>query len=200
MLEPMDFAISLATFAVIFPAELPDKSTIAALVLGIKYKPQHVFAGVAAAFAVQVVIAVSAGQVLGMLPHRILDIVVGLFFFGGAYLIARQQGGEAIVESEIKDIPDTPSFWRVSATAFSVVFLAEFGDLTQIATANLAAKFHNPLSVGVGSVLALWSVGAIGIWGGKNLLRVIPMKLFTRFAAIILAVFGVVSFVSAIRG
>jgi putative Ca2+/H+ antiporter (TMEM165/GDT1 family) len=195
----MNLGIILTAFAVIFPAELPDKSTIAALVLDVKYHPRHVFIGVAAAFAVQVMIAVTAGHFLGLLPHRLLQIIVGLLFAIGAFLIVRQRGGEAEAEHETRLVEDKAPFWRVSTTAFAVVFFAEMGDLTQIATANLAAKFHNPLSVGIGSVLALWSVGAIGIWGGKNVLRVIPLTLFTRIAALLMAILAVASFVSALR-
>jgi putative Ca2+/H+ antiporter (TMEM165/GDT1 family) len=195
----MNIGIILTAFAVIFPAELPDKTTIAVLVLGVKYKPSHVFAGVAAAFAAQVVIAVTIGHFLGLLPQRLLEFVVGLLFAAGALLIIRQRGGELEVENETNNVSDKPPFWRVSATAFVVVFLAEMGDLTQIATANLAAKFDNPLSVGVGSVLALWAVGAIGIWGGKNFLRRIPLTLFTKAAAIVMTILSVGSFIAAIR-
>ena len=55
-----------------------------------------------------------------------------------------------------------PGFWRVAWTGFAVILVAEFGDLTQIATATLAARYHDPLSVGVGAVLALWAVARPG--------------------------------------
>jgi putative Ca2+/H+ antiporter (TMEM165/GDT1 family) len=196
----VNFGIALATFAVIFPAELPDKTMIANLVLGSKYKPQHVYAGVVLALAAQVVIAVAAGRILGLLPHRLLQLVLALLFAAGAVMIVKEQGGRAEAENEVRRVKDAPPFWKVGTTAFVVVFLAEFGDLTQIATANLAAKFNNPVSVGVGSVFALWLVGAIGVWGGRNVLRIIPMKLFTGIASFLLALFAVISLVGAFSG
>jgi putative Ca2+/H+ antiporter (TMEM165/GDT1 family) len=196
----VNLAIILATFAIILPAELPDKSMMAALVLGTRYRPWHVFAGVAAAFFVHVIIAVVAGSLLTRLPHRLLEIVVGLLFFVGAWLILKEHGGEEPAKDLTAGAGDHPSFWKVAGLGFVVIFIPEFGDLTQIATANLAAKFHDPLSVGIGSVLALWTAGAIGVWGGKSLLRVIPLKLFIRLASALLVLLGLASLVAALHG
>src|SRR6201995_5913665 len=66
-----------------------------------------------------------------------------------------------------------PSFWRVAWMSFGIILVAEFGDLTQIATATLAARYHDPLSVGVGAVLGLWVVAGVAIVGGRSLLKVI---------------------------
>jgi putative Ca2+/H+ antiporter (TMEM165/GDT1 family) len=79
-------------------------------------------------------------------------------------------------------------FWKVAARSFAVLFVAEFGDLTQLATANLAARYHNPLSAGVGAVLGLWAVGALAITGGRQLLRVVPFYWITRTAAAVMIV------------
>jgi putative Ca2+/H+ antiporter (TMEM165/GDT1 family) len=78
-----------------------------------------------------------------------------------------------------------------------VLFVAEFGDLTQIATANLAAKFHDPLTVGVGAVLGLWAVGALAITGGRHLLRLIPFTWIVRIGAAVMTVLAVVSLINA---
>jgi putative Ca2+/H+ antiporter (TMEM165/GDT1 family) len=64
----------------------------------------------------------------------------------------------------------------VATTAFVVIFLAEWGDLTQILTANLAAHYHSALSVGVGALLALWAVAGLAVIGGQSLLRVINIR------------------------
>jgi len=193
----VDIAIILTTFAIILPAELPDKTMIAALVLGTRYRPWPVFAGVAAAFLVHVIIAVLAGEILTRLPHKPLEIVVGILFFVGAWLMLKEHGGEEPAKDFAAGAGDHPSFWKVFGLGFIVIFIPEFGDLTQIATANLAAKFNDPLSVGLGSVAALWTAGAIGVWGGQSLLRVIPLKLFIRLAAALLVVLGLASFVAA---
>ena len=71
-------------------------------------------------------------------------------------------------------------------TAFVVIFLAEWGDLTQILTANLAIKYHSPLWVGVGSVLALWSVAAVAVTSGRTLLRFVNVATIRKVTAVIL--------------
>jgi putative Ca2+/H+ antiporter (TMEM165/GDT1 family) len=90
--------------------------------------------------------------------------------------------------------------WRVAATSFGVLFVAEFGDLTQIATANLAARYHDPLAVGIGAVLGLWAVGALAILGGRQLLRWVDLVWIARVAALVMAALGATSAVSAITG
>jgi putative Ca2+/H+ antiporter (TMEM165/GDT1 family) len=91
-------------------------------------------------------------------------------------------------------------FWKVAATSFGVLFVAEFGDLTQIATANLAAKYHDPLTVGAGAVLGLWAVGGLAILGGRQLLRWVPLTWIARAAALVMIVLGVISAVHALTG
>src|SRR5260221_3766420 len=91
--EPlMDFALVATCFAVVFVAELPDKTALASLVLGTRYRPLFVFAGVAAAFAVHVVLAVRAGRLLLLLPHPIVAAVgAGLFLSGAVVVLRRHQ-------------------------------------------------------------------------------------------------------------
>ena len=79
----------------------------------------------------------------------------------------KERNEEDLVEREVA------SHRRVAVTAFVVIFLAEWGDLTQILTANLAAHYHDPLSVGVGALLALWSVAALAVVAGQSVLRLI---------------------------
>ena len=154
----MSLAIAATVFAVIFTAELPDKTALASLVLGSRYRPTWVFAGVAAAFAVHVGLAIAAGSVLGLLPHRPLEIIVAALFAIGAVLLLRARHGDDDEHVELHG--REPGFWRVAGTSFMVILVAEFGDLTQIATATLAARYHDPASVATGAVLALWAVGA----------------------------------------
>jgi putative Ca2+/H+ antiporter (TMEM165/GDT1 family) len=151
-----------------------------------------VFSGVAAAFAVHVALAVAAGTLLGLLPHRILQAVVAAVFLLGAVLLLRGRHEQALEEDR-----DRVGFWRVAATSFTVILVAEFGDLTQIVTANLAAKFHNPFSVGIGSVLGLWAVAALAILGGQGLLRLIPIRWIVQVAALVMLVLAAVSLIAA---
>lgn len=200
-----DLAVAATVFGLIFVGELPDKTAVASLVLGTKFPWLWAFTGIAAAFVAHVIIAVSAGSLIGLLPRRPVEGVVGALFLLGAFLIWREgnedeeaEAGEA--ETEPGDVPATAGFWRVAGLGFGVIFLAEWGDLTQILTANLAAKYSSPLSVGVGAVLGLWAVGLLAILGGKTLLRVLPIKWITRIAAVVMLVLSGYSIVKAIRG
>ncbi len=197
----LNFAVIGTVLGLIFVAELPDKTAIASLVLAAKYPARWVFSGVAAAFTVHVVIAVAAGSLIGLLPHRPLEGIVGVLFLVGALLLWRE--GNDDEEDEDEDggaIPDNAGFWRIAATSFGVIFVAEFGDLTQILCANLAARYHSPLSVGIGAVLGLWAVALLAILGGKSLLRIIPIKAIVRIAAVIMLGLAGYSIYSAIRG
>lgn len=200
-------SLTLATtvFAVIFLAELPDKSLFASLVLSTRYKPSWVWAGVSAAFVVHVVIAVAAGGVLTLLPHKAVEIVVAILFALGAYLMLRPG---AAAENEAEDEAEAAALrqragegagaLRVIATSFAVVFVGEWGDITQIATANLAAKYADPLSVGVGAALGLIAVAGLAIKAGSTVLQKVSITLVRRIAGAILAVFAVASVVQTL--
>ena len=179
----------VTSFLIILLAELPDKTIIACLVLGSRSRPGYVFAGAAVAFVIQVALAVTAGGLLSLLPHKPVQIVVALLFVAGAVLLLRQRPADA--DAYMEDHRARRTFLPVAATSFAVVFAAEFGDLTQIMTANLAAKYHDPLSVGLGAVAALWVAAALAIIGGRGLLKVIPVKWLSRgAAAVMLALAG----------
>ncbi|MFJ7259811.1 TMEM165/GDT1 family protein [Streptomyces globosus] len=193
-----DFSIAVTAiaFGVVFLAELPDKTALAGLVLGTRYRASYVFAGVAAAFAVHVALAIAAGSVLTLLPHRLVQAVVGVLFLAGAsMLLLKKDDGEEDVKP-----PADQSFWKVSGAGFMLILVAEFGDLTQIMTANLAARYDNPLSVGIGAVLALWAVAGIGILGGRTLMKYVPLRLITKIAAAVMIALGGFSLYEAVVG
>jgi putative Ca2+/H+ antiporter (TMEM165/GDT1 family) len=197
----LDLAVVLTVFGLVFVAELPDKTAVAGLVLGARFPARWVFAGIAAAFLVHVVIATAAGSLLSLLPRRPVEAVVAVLFLLGAVLIWREGlAGEEEEEEEVEEVPETAGFWRIASLGFGVIFLAEWGDLTQILTANLAAKYHAPISVGVGAVFGLWAVGLLAILGGKTLLKVLPIKWITRIAAVVMVALAIYSMVEAIRG
>jgi putative Ca2+/H+ antiporter (TMEM165/GDT1 family) len=189
-------AIALAVFPVIFIGELPDKTMMASLVLATRGKPRFVWVGAAAAFLVHVVIATTIGVALfRVLPPRVLDAVVAaMFVAGGVYaLLEGTKDEEELIDKEIKS-------HRVVTTAFIVIFIAEWGDLTQILTANLAAHYHSALSVGLGAALALWSVALLAVVGGQSLMRFVNVVVLHRVMAAILCVLAVLTGASAIRG
>ena len=192
----MNLALIATVAPLIFVAELPDKTALASLVLGTRYRPSWVFTGVAAAFAVHVVLAVAVGALLGLLPHRLLEAVVGAVFLLGAVLLLRGRHDEETVDEDRAKA----GFWSVTGVSFMVILVAEFGDLTQIVTANLAAKYHDPLSVGLGALIGLWAVAGLAILGGQGLLQVVPMRWIVRVAALVMVVLGVLSLIAAVRG
>jgi putative Ca2+/H+ antiporter (TMEM165/GDT1 family) len=192
----ISFTVTAVVFGVVFLAELPDKTALAGLVLGTRYRASYVFAGVAAAFALHVALAVAAGSVLTLLPQQIVHALTGVLFLGGAAVLLMKKDED---EEEIRK-PENQSFWKVSGAGFMLILVAEFGDLTQIMTANLAARYDDPLSVGLGAVLALWAVAGIGIVGGKALMRRVPLQLITKVAALVMLGLGVWSLWEAIAG
>lgn len=197
----MDLIVVLTVFGIVFLAELPDKTALASLVLGTRYRPLHVFVGTAAAFLVHVVLAIAAGSLLSLLPGRVLHAVVGGLFLVGAILLLRGRHDAAEEEEQLELKGGKPAtLRRVAGMSFGVILVAEFGDLTQIVTANLAAKYHDPISVGIGATLGLWAVAGLAIVGGRGLLKVVPITVVTRVAAAIMGVLAVVSLVDAIRG
>jgi putative Ca2+/H+ antiporter (TMEM165/GDT1 family) len=182
----VSLAAAITSFLIILLAELPDKTVIACLVLGSRYRPGYVFAGAAAAFAIQVALAVTVGSLLSLLPHEPTQIAVAALFVVGAVLLLRQK--PALGDEYVHEHESRRSFLPVALTSFAVVFAAEFGDLTQIVTANLAVKYHDPLSVAVGAVTALWVAAGLAILGGRGLLKVIPVKWLSRGAAAVMLV------------
>ncbi|NGO73140.1 TMEM165/GDT1 family protein [Streptomyces boncukensis] len=187
--------VAAVVFGVVFLAELPDKTALAGLMLGTRYRASYVFAGVAAAFVVHVVLAVAAGSVLTLLPHRLVQGIVGLLFLAGAaMLLLKSDDGD----DEEARAPADPSFWKVAGSGFMLILVAEFGDLTQIMTANLAARYDDPLSVGLGAVLALWAVAGLGILGGRTLLRYVPLRLITKVAAALMLALAAFSLYEAL--
>ncbi|KNB52920.1 TMEM165/GDT1 family protein [Streptomyces caatingaensis] len=192
----ISLTVTALVFGVIFLAELPDKTALASLMLGTRYRASYVFAGVAAAFAVHVALAIAAGSLLTLLPHRLLQAIVGAaFLLGAAVLLLKKDEGD----EEIK-APAGQSFWKVSGAGFMLILVAEFGDLTQIMTANLAARYDDPLSVALGAVLGLWAVAALGIAGGRTLLRYVPLALITKVAALVMLALAGFSLYEAVTG
>jgi putative Ca2+/H+ antiporter (TMEM165/GDT1 family) len=187
-------------FAVTFLAELPDKSMFASLVMGTRHRAAWVWAGAAAAFTVHMAIAVSAGQLLTLLPHRVVDAVVAaLFVAGGAYLWLTSNRAHAAHGVDAARQGGRPgTFWRVAGTSFAVVFVAEWGDITQITAANLAARY-NPVLVFVGATLGLWAVAATAVSIGAKSLSLIPMAWVSRIAGTILLALGIYSAIAAFR-
>lgn len=187
----------LVTFGVILLVELPDKTLVATLVLSTRYRPRPVLVGVAAAFAVQCLLAVVAGGLLHLLPHRAVEGVVAALFAVGAILLIRESLTDES-DIELAAAREKGPFFKIALTSFGVLFAAEWGDASQIATAGLVAREGEPLAVGLGAWLALVGVAALATVAGKAIVRRVSLKLVHRIAGGLFAVLAVFAAASAI--
>jgi putative Ca2+/H+ antiporter (TMEM165/GDT1 family) len=195
----MSLSVVAVTFGIIFVAELPDKTMIAAIVLASRHRPLPVWIGAAAAMVFNSALAVGAGRLLELLPHRIVEgVVAALFAAGSLYLLLTREA--AAEDTVAKDAAKVMTNRHIVLASFGVIIVAELGDLTQILTANLAAHYHQPWSVFVGAVAALVTVMAIGVVGGRALLRVMPLAVIRKIAGTLLAGFAVYAAVQTARG
>lgn len=189
----MSLGVAATVFVLIGVGELCDKTMIANLVMGSRSRPLLVWAGSAGAFALHVALAVGAGRAIELLPHRVLEIVVTALFFAGALLLlfvperAEQERGEAEAD-RATPVPTRP--WKIAGAAFGVVLVGEFGDLTQILILNFVGKYHQPLAVAVGAYAGLLGASAVGAFGGRALLRVLPLEWIRRLGGVALLGFA----------
>jgi putative Ca2+/H+ antiporter (TMEM165/GDT1 family) len=181
----------LSVFGVIFIAELPDKTALAALVLATKYRPLPVFLGAALALTVQSIVAIAAGSLLSLLPARPVHVGAGLLFIIFAFLMWRRKQEDEETEGAADASTKEPTFLRAFGSVFGVVFLAVWGDLTQLGTATLAARYAQPVTVFCGATLALWSVTAIAVLVGSRAAKLLPPERMQKVAAVIFLVLGV---------
>jgi putative Ca2+/H+ antiporter (TMEM165/GDT1 family) len=172
----MDLVVVALTFAAIFVVELPDKTFIATLVLSTKFPPLLVWIGVGLAFLVQTVVAVALGKAISLLPIDLVHSVTGLIFLAGALILIREarkaDAEEPETEAEYAEQAGLPKHGlRAVLTSFLVLFAAEWGDLSQLLTVSLVAKYDDPLSVFAGAFGALLAVSGLAVIAGRMLLN-----------------------------
>ena len=195
----MNLSITLTVFVLIMLAELPDKTMIAVLIMGSRYRPLTVWIGAVLAFAVHVTVAVAVGRLLQLLPHRWVEgVTTTLFAAGAAYLFFVPEKEQE--EAGAEEADRARQGLRTIGAAFLVILVGEFGDLTQILTANLAAKYHSAVSVFVGALAGLAAASALAAFGGKALLRVLPVAIIRKAGGVVLAGFAVYTLVTLVRG
>jgi putative Ca2+/H+ antiporter (TMEM165/GDT1 family) len=193
---------ALIAFGVVLLVELPDKTLVASLVLSTRYRPRPVLLGVAAAFAIQCVIAATAGGMITLLPRRAVEAVVALLFAIGALLLIKESLARD-EDVELADARENAPFGRIVITSFGVLFAAEWGDASQIATAGLVARHRgvaHAVATGLGAWVALVAVAAVAVIAGKLIVKRVPLHLVHRIAGVLFAAFAVVAGVAAVRG
>lgn len=170
----------LTAFGLIFLAELPDKTMFASLAMGTRMRPLYVWFGTSTAFVVHVAIAVGAGSLIGLLPDWTVKSVSAALFAFGAFMLLRGGGDDSEKDAGGSTVT---GFWPVYSTAFMAVFISEWGDLTQITTANLAAT-NGGASVAMGSAAALMSVSALALLAGRFIAKRVPLKTVQRIGGL----------------
>lgn len=191
----MDLSLFVSTFTLIFVAELPDKTAFAALFLATCHDPFAVFLGAAAAFVIQSAVAVACGSLLSLLPPQWVHLTAGILFLVFAVMMWRRK--DSGTEKPDCAPEKTARFSQSVGTAFMTIFIAEWGDLTQLATAALVAKAQAPFTIFTAATLALWTVTAIGVIVGSQMKDRIQPQLLQRVAASAFAVVGIGMLVKA---
>lgn len=199
----MDLAVALTALAVVVPVELPDKTFVATLVLATRFRPALVWLGVGLAFAVQTAIAVTLGGLVSRLPSTPVAVVVAVLFGVGAVLLWRSaaRADEAEAEAEERfgaQVAEGATGLRALTTSFLVLFLAEWGDLSQVFTAGLAARTGDPVSVFAGAWAALLVVSGAAALLGRVLLTRLRLATVRRTGATVCAVLAVVTALQAV--
>src|SRR3954447_6967116 len=172
----MDLVTVAIAFGAIFVVELPDKTFIAALVLSTRYRPLAVWIGVGLAFGVQTLVAVTAGALATLLPDTLIKGVAIAIFLLGAVVLFRTAPGADAAEKETEEeyaakSAEPKSFLKAAVASFLVLFAAEWGDLSQLLTISLVARYHDHVSVFVGAWAALLTVSGLAVLAGRVLLR-----------------------------
>ena len=193
----MNAGTFLGIFALMFLLELPDKTMIATIVMSTRARPSSIVVGASAGFVVQMGIAVGAGGLLTLLPAHVKDLVVGVLFLGGAaYLfLSHESKAEQVGEARALSEHSTTRLKEI-VTAFGVIFVTEFGDLTQIQAANFTIKTRQPLEVFLAGSLALIGVSFIGAYGGQLLQRVVPLAWIRRGGGFVFLALGLYTLIS----
>ena len=198
-LPPVSVAVVLTAFFLVLPVELPDKTLFASLVLATRFPALPVFLGVGTAFGLQVAIAVTAGSLLSLLPDALVSGVVAVLFLVGAVLLWRSADEGPEDADDVAEGKEGRSFFRVAAISFGVLFAAEWGDLSQLATAGLAARYDDPFSVFAGSWTALLVVSGLAVFLGRTLADRLPIPVIRRVAAALFVVFAAFAVVETVR-
>jgi putative Ca2+/H+ antiporter (TMEM165/GDT1 family) len=196
MVPAMDWHVALLTFVLIVPVELPDKTFVAALVLATRYRPLPVWIGVGLAFGVQSLVAVTAGQLVTYLPEWVIHLVSTLMFTLGAVLLILAAPGADAEEKEQEHefeakARETKVGWHAALASFLLLFAAEWGDLSQLLTINMVAKYGSPLGAFVGSWAALLAVSGLAVLFGRALLRYVRLSVLHYVGGGVCAAFAV---------
>lgn len=180
----MDPVVIGLTFLAIFVVELPDKTFLATLVLATKYRPILVWIGVGLAFLVQTTVAVLLGHAVSFLPEQAVQAAAAVMFLIGALILIREGRSHQEAAANDEQIETKPVHgWRAVLASFLVLFAAEWGDLSQLLTISLVAKYEEPVAVFIGALAALLLVSGLAVVAGRQLQRFVKLHVLHYIGA-----------------
>ena len=194
----IDLLVVALAFGAIFIVELPDKTFIATLVMSTKMRPLFVWIGVSLAFLVQTGVAVGVGKAASFLPEQLIHSIAALMFVIGAVILFREarsaDANEPEQEEEFAAKADSTAHGlRVVVTSFLVLFAAEWGDLSQLLTISLVAKYDDPVSVFIGAWGALLAVSGLAVIVGRLLLQRVRLSVLHYVGATVCVLMAVLT-------
>lgn len=178
-------AALLLSFAVIFVAELGDKTQLVAMMFALRYRWWVVLSAITVATTAVHVLSVAIGHYLGAaLPTHLLGLIAGaMFIFFGLWTLR----GDSLSDEEASraEKATAPAFFVVT----SAFVLAELGDKTMLATVTLASD-NNWLGVWIGSTLGMVAADGLAIIVGAVLGKRLPERVIQIAAAVLFLLFG----------
>jgi putative Ca2+/H+ antiporter (TMEM165/GDT1 family) len=166
------------TFLLVALAEIGDKSQLVCMTLAARHRGWPVVIGAVAAFAFLNALAVLFGAaVAAWLPEWLVALAVAVLFAGFGINALRYTD-----DDEDEEIEEKPGHGIV-ATTFLLIFLAEFGDKTQLAVAGMGST-SEPYAVWLGATAALALTSLLGVFAGRRLLKRLPLKWIHRISGV----------------
>lgn len=180
-------SVFLSSFALIALAEIGDKSQLVCMTLAARHRHWPVIAGAVVAFILLNTLAVVFGAgVAAWVPERVIaGLVAVLFGAFGIHALLNKDEGEAV---EATNHPAHGIFF----TTLILIFVAEFGDKTQIAVAGLASSVA-PIPVWLGATAALVMLSILGIWLGRTVLQRMPLIWLHRLSGSLFILFALIA-------
>ncbi len=193
----MSWSIILPTFMFIFIAALPGRTTFVMLLLATRSRALPVFAGSVLAFLIQAMFSVFLGSLLGKFPQRWVNLGSGILFLFFTYRMWRERN--TIEAVDLQGTSKLEKTFSVTArVAFLSVFAAEWGDVSQLAIASVAAHYTDHTMVWVSASLALALTAVVAITVGVHAHKVIHPKLIHMISIFVFGLVGIYYLVSSI--
>ena len=187
MIPADPFSVLVSSFSLISLAELGDKSQLVCMTLAARHRHWPVILGAATAFAILNTLAVLFGAgVAAWVPEKVVAGTVAILFGVFGILALRASEDEAV------DVVEERPGHGIFFTTLSLIFIAEFGDKTQIAVAGLAGSMAS-VPVWIGATSALLLVSVLGVWAGRTLLQRLPVVWLHRLGGGIFLLFALLA-------